>query len=209
MMSWFSSSKLYHEGADKHKFLLQSLTPTGLKNSHGQGNIAVLNKECSNVLSHLFQVCFFEAYTSPDSWRHVADVCLSEGKDVYVNVNINIYGYRGKMQEVGDILNGHATFLQEPDHRNTALGYQNPHIGLVLAYADRTMGVDTIAVPILQISAGMHLSDTSNDVPKSMKQQIAAAFRTTTRAHSPKRITPNVGVRTKLKSLVEVRFKAL
>ena len=165
-------------------------------------NVAVLNHESSSVLTQVSSFCTFEAYSFVDHWIDISNRTMMIEKDTCILVDVVIYGCRDRCKEVGDILDSRNVYLQEPDYRDTRLGYLNPHFMDWSSFQTGTIqDLDPLTSSLLQKDVDSQYLQPSNYqlmTQSILKQKIAAVFKTTTRAQSLKRIAADTRVQTHL-----------
>ncbi len=192
--------KVCREG-DSQKFLLQP-AKTADEEIQPFDNVAVLNRESSGILSHIASLCTFEAYSVIEPWISITNGTAMIEKDTCILVDVVIYGRREHCQDVSDILDIKRVYLQEPDYRNTHLGYKNPHfMDLSSLHLGSNADLDPLSSYLLQADVNfqqLQISSQQVMTQTLLKQKVAAAFKTMTRAQNLKRITADIRVRTHL-----------
>jgi hypothetical protein len=168
-------------------------------------NIAVLNQDSSSVLAQISSFCTFEAYSFVEHWTNIsnrATVAEKVQKDAYILVDVVIYGSQNHCQKIGDILDSRNVYLQEPDYRDTRLGYLNPHfIDWSSPPIEEIQDLDPLTSSLMQTGLDFQYLQPANDqvITRSfLEQKIAAAFKTMTRAQNLKRIERDSSIRTRL-----------
>lgn len=192
--------KLLSEG-DSQKFILQP-PDLGGKRVQPFGNIAVVNRESSSIISEIAPYCTFEVYSPVDPWALAIGGAATAEKDNYILVPMNLYGYPENMQKVGDILDSRKVYLQEPDFRNMDLDYKNPHF---IDLRSMTLATGSDSTPL--VPALLHVDfdvqhqealDERRNKHISLNQKVASAFNSTTRAQTLKRISADSKILTEL-----------
>ncbi|KAH0538029.1 hypothetical protein FGG08_005341 [Glutinoglossum americanum] len=185
---------------DGQKFLLQ-LPETVGEEIQPFDNIAVLNRESSSVLSHIASLCTFTAYSRVEPWISIANETTMIGKGTCILIDVVIYGRQEHCEEVGGILDTMKVYLQEPDHRDASLGYQNPHfMDLSAVHLRENTDLNPLGSSLLQTDVDVQPQPSDEQVATQalLKQEVAAVFKAMTRAQNLKRITADVRVRTPL-----------
>ena len=165
-------------------------------------NVAVLNHESSSILTQISSFCTFEAYSFVDHWTNISNRTMAIEKDTCILVDMIIYGCRDHCQEVGGILDSRNVYLQEPDYRDTRLGYLNPHFMDWNSFQTETVqDLDPLSSSLLQTGVDSQYLQPSNDevmTQSILRQKIAAVFKTMTRAQNLKRVVADTRIRTQL-----------
>lgn len=185
---------------DSQKFLLQP-PKTVDEEIQPFDNIAVLNRESSSVLSHIASFCTFTAYSPVKPWISIVDGTTMIENDTCILIDVVVYGRQEHCEEVGCILDTKKVYLQEPDYRDAGLGYKNPHfMDLSAVHPGANMDLDPLSSSLLQTDVGvqLQLSDEQVMTQALLKQKVAAAFKTMTRAQNLRRIEADIRVRTDL-----------
>lgn len=165
-------------------------------------NVAVLNQDASKILAEVAPFCAFEAYSTRHLWTSIIDQTVRIEKKTYVLVDIVLYGHPEHFQEIGEYLTSKKVYLQEPDYWQPGLSYHNPHfldLSEVVTVVNSTLDSSTIS--FLQLEVGLQL-ETSEEIAPSkglLKQRIAAAFQSTTRAKNLSPIAADSRISTPLK----------
>jgi hypothetical protein len=155
-------------------------------------NVAVLNRECSTVLSQIATFCSFEASCLTEPWKLISKGTTTINKDTCILVDIIIYGHLKHCDEVGDILSRKKIYLQEPDYRDTRYGYKNPHfLDLNSNCPGAHMDLDPSRFPLLQTGLQFQQLESAKEkvlTQSLLKQKLAAVFKTMTRSQNLKRV---------------------
>jgi len=181
---------VFSEG-ESQKFLLQ--LPLDMdEEPQLSDNVAVVNRECSTVLSQIATFCTFEACCLTDPWKPISKETTTINKDTCILVDIIIYGHPRYCDEVGDILNIRKIYLQEPDYRDTRYGYKNPHfLDLNSNYPGADVDLDPSRFSLLQTDLQFQQLESSNEkvlTQSLLKEKLAAVFKTMTRSQNLKRV---------------------
>lgn len=93
------------------------------------GKVAVLNEQTGQTLKSLQELCSisFDAHSSVDQWNKLGQSSNKTGKDVYLSVDINLYGFEKARSAVGQYLSSKHTYLQHPSYHDKNTIYDNPH----------------------------------------------------------------------------------
>jgi hypothetical protein len=165
-------------------------------------NIAVFNHESSSVLAQISPLCTFVAYSFVEHWTDISNRATVSEKDAYILVDVVIYGTQNHLQEVGEILDSRNVYLQEPDYRDTRLGYWNPHfMDWSSLQIEANQDLDPLTSSLMQTGLDFKYLQPANDQVMTrsfLEQKIAAAFKTMTRAQNLKRIEGDTSIRTPL-----------
>jgi len=183
---------------DSKNFLLQPLKNAGEEMAQFN-SIAILNQEANRVLSEITLFCTFSAYSSTEQWDSVDETSKAE-KNTYVFIDLVVYGDQDISDKVGGILDSNKVFLQDPDHRNLSLVYENPHFMDLEVDPNMHTGLDVSMLSFSQADTGIQLQFSAEQATtqKLLKQKINSAFKTMTRAQNLKRTAANMRVRTPL-----------
>jgi len=168
---------------------------------HPADNIAVLNRDTSNILSEIATFCTFEAYSSSGPWALIAGGTTTNEKNTYILVDVILYGRQIDCREVGEILTAKRVYLQEPDYWQPGLGYNNPHfLDLSAVHPEAHTTLDPLRSSLLQMDVKIQseLSEAQAATHALLKQKIAMAFKNMTRAQNLKRIAADIRIRTLL-----------
>lgn len=184
-------------------FLLHA--PTADMEPRPEETIAVLNKEAGNILSEISTLCTFEAYSSAADWTSITNGTIIIDENTYVFLDIVIYGQIKNSSQVGCLLDDKKIFLQEPDYRESTLGYKNPHLlDLDVVYPNVEGDLDHSRSSLLQLDINLSDEVMSETVTsQTLKQKIATAFKNTSRAQNLERIKADKRVLTTLKHYQE------
>jgi hypothetical protein len=167
-------------------------------------NVAVVNRECSTVLSQIATFCTFEASCLTEPWNPISKGTTTIDKDTCILMDIIIYGHPKHCDEVGDILSMKKIYLQEPDYRDTRYGYKNPHfLDMSSNYPGADMDLDPSRFSLLQADYQFQQLEAPNEkvlTQSLLKQKLAVVFKTMTRSQNLKRVIADTNrVHTSLK----------
>ena len=167
-------------------------------------NVAVINRECSTVLSQIATFCTFEASCLTEPWNPISNGTTTINKDTCILVDIIIYGHPKHCDEVGDILGIKKIYLQQPDYRDTRYGYKNPHfLDLNSNRPGADMDLHPLRFSLLQADFKFQELESSNEKVLTLsllKQKLAVVFKTMTRSQNLKRVIADTNrVHTNLK----------
>ncbi|KAH8800403.1 SNF2 family N-terminal domain-containing protein [Xylogone sp. PMI_703] len=137
-----------------------------------------------------------------EPWTSISSGAAAAEKDHYMFVHIVLYGFQEHLQKVGDILDTRKVYLQEPDFRDMQFDYKNPHfIDLSSINLSTTSDLGPLTSSLLQIDFNFQQQqalDEQGITQALLKQKVMAAFNTTTRAQTLKRVGADSKIRTKL-----------
>jgi SWI/SNF-related matrix-associated actin-dependent regulator of chromatin subfamily A3 len=175
--------------------------------SSGNSRIAILNREASEVLLELEEICYFEASSFSQPWTSILNRFTAINNNTVVYVDIILYGQREDCDEVGEILTARKLYLQEPDYWDPALDYHNPHfLDLSGVHLEARAISDSSNSFHLQFDLGFQFQRPEGSAREQTlwKQKISTAFKSMTRAKTLKRIAADTRICTPLLPYVHI-----
>jgi SWI/SNF-related matrix-associated actin-dependent regulator of chromatin subfamily A3 len=164
--------------------------PDGKKLGHFNTHLA---KHLGPLMTNSFVQ--FDAITNADTLRELMGR-MTKANDAVVRININVYGTREYLKEIGDDLSKSKLYLQRPDQFRPGVPYENPHY---------------LQFPALEINIANNIEELQNQdgIPSSnvnkdkdgvanFKKAVTDVYASLTRGSHLKRVDGNFRIKTPL-----------
>lgn len=164
------------------------------------GNVAVLNEQTGQIIKGLQELCSisFGAYSPVDQWNKLGQSPNKTVKDVYLSVDINLYGFEKARSAVGQYLSSKHTYLQHPSYQDENTLYDNPHFlqipGVTPDIETETLDLTVLGDEIVNVDGENSKISTQIRLDETM----TAVFESLTRLKYLKRLEADNRVRTPL-----------
>ena len=162
------------------------------------GDVAVLNEQTGQTLKALQESCSvsYEAYSSLNQWNKLGQSTKKVGKDLYVLLDINVYGFKNARTAVGQYLSSKQTYLQHPSYQDESTLYDNPHFLQIPGIMPDKETLDTRALEDEVVKEDGEKSRVSTQI--KIDETVTAVFESLTRLNCLKGVEADSRVRTTL-----------
>ena len=162
------------------------------------GDVAVLNEQTGQTLKTLQESCSisYKAYSSVHQWNKLSRSSKKAGKDLYVDIDINIYGFKDARTAVGQHLSSKQIYLQHPGYQDESTIYDNPHFLQIPGVTPDRDTLDAKALGDEVVKGDGEESRTSTQI--RIDETVTAVFESLTRLNCLKRVEADSRVRTTL-----------
>ena len=162
------------------------------------GDVAVLNEQTGQTLKALQESCSvsYGAYSSVNQWTKLSQSSKKAGKDLYVLVDINVYGFKNARTAVGQYLSSKQTYLQHPGYQDESTLYDNPHFLQIPGVTPDKETLDAKALGDEVVNVDGESLRTSTQI--KIDETVTAVFEFLTRLNFLKRVEADSRVRTTL-----------
>ena len=136
----------------------------------------------------------FGAYSSVDQWNNLGQSSNRAGKDVYLLVDLNLYGLEKARSALGQYLPSKHTYLQHPGYQDENTLYDNPHFLQIPGVAPGIVAADREALGNQIVNEDSETSKVSMQI--QIDETLTAVFESLTRFKCLKRLEADNRVRT-------------
>jgi SWI/SNF-related matrix-associated actin-dependent regulator of chromatin subfamily A3 len=173
--------------------------------SKSSERVAVLNEATTKILQDILTIkeCHFEAYLAEEPWDDIVDSRGKAEKNVYLSVDIVLYGPLEMRDTIGELLSKARTYLQHPCYQEGNTVYDNPHV-LKLPATLPSQSTQPSTPPLMRAQSSPEMVENSGiqmeegSQQSQIRRRVATVFDSLTRSKNLGRLEADIRIKTPL-----------